>query len=68
MRLLCLTMVRVIWQERNDIIFNNEAKFMFHLLDKVKYLSMRGLKKNVVNVSIELFGWQQHPLDCLDVG
>jgi len=39
MRLLWLTIVWVIWQERNDIIFNNKAKSMSHLLDKVKYLS-----------------------------
>jgi len=30
---------------------------MPHLLEKIKYLSMWWLKKNALNVSIELFGW-----------
>jgi len=67
MRLLWLATVWVIWLKRNDIIFNNKAKSMHHLLDKVKYLSMWRLKKNVVNISIGLLWWQS-PLDCLDVG
>jgi len=66
MRLLLLATIWMIWQERNDRIFNNKAKSMSHLLDNVKYLSMQWLKKNVVNVYIGLFGWWQRSLDCLD--
>lgn len=44
MHLIRFTCVWVIWNERNDLIFNNNDKSMTRLLNKVKLISFQRLK------------------------
>jgi len=56
----------VIWQERNDWIFNNKEKSTNKLLDKVKVYVIMAAK--IVNAYVSYYGWWWCPFNCLGVG
>jgi len=68
LQLIWLLTVWVLWNERNNRLFNMKESSMIQLLDKVKYYSLWWLK---ANKAIFIFGdqlWWSSPLSRLGIG
>ncbi|AET02227.1 hypothetical protein MTR_8g037820 [Medicago truncatula] len=68
MQLVWLLCAWIIWNDRNQRLFNNVGSSIDQLLDKVKWHSLWWLK---ASHAVFVFGsdlWWSRPLDCLDLG
>ena len=68
MQLIWLLCSWVIWNERNNRLFNNTVIIVPRLLDKVKLLSLGWLKAKKVMFVYGTQRWWSSPLDCLGIG
>ena len=68
MQLIWLLCSWVIWNERNNRLFNNSVTLVPRLLDKVKLLSLGWLKAKKVMFVFGTQRWWSSPLDCLGIG
>jgi hypothetical protein len=65
MQLIWLLGVWILWNERNNRLFNNVQKSTFDLLEKVKLHSLWWLKARNVNFVLGSQRWWSDPLLCL---
>jgi len=68
MQLIWLLCSWVIWNERNNRLFNNIVTLVSRLLDKVKLLSLGWLKAKKAMFVFGTKRWWSSPLDCLGIG
>jgi hypothetical protein len=57
--------VWIMWNERNHRLFNNSAKTLSQLLDKVKIYSFWWLEMTNVTLVANLHSWWPNPMLCL---
>jgi hypothetical protein len=67
MQLLWLLCVWILWNERNNRLFNNVQTPMIELMNKVKYTSLWWLKANSAGFVYGSQRWWSDPLRCLDI-
>jgi hypothetical protein len=68
MQLIWLLCSWVVWNERNNRLFNNIVTIVPRLLDKVKLLSLGWLKAKNAMLVFGTQRWWSSPLDCLGIG
>ncbi|XP_024630828.1 uncharacterized protein [Medicago truncatula] len=68
MQLIWLLCVWVVWNERNNRLFNNVITPILRLLDKVKMLSLGWLKAKKAIFVFSTQQWWSCPLVCLAIG
>lgn len=68
MQLVWLLCAWVVWNERNNRLFNNVVTPIPRLLDKVKMLSLGWLKARKANFVFGTQQWWSSPLVCLGLG
>ncbi|XP_024634718.1 uncharacterized protein [Medicago truncatula] len=67
LQLIWLLCVWVLWNERNNRLFNNIVTSIPKLLDKVKYMSLAWLKVNKIVFRFGSDMWCLSPLQCLGI-
>jgi hypothetical protein len=67
LQLLWLLCIWLVWNERNNRLFNNSEKSIEHLLDKVKFHSLWWLKANKTTFVYGSQNWWSNPLLCLGI-
>jgi len=67
-QLIWLICAWVLWNERNNRLFNNSVTLIPRLLDKVKYLSLGWLKAKKATFVFGTHRWWSGPFQCLDIG
>jgi len=67
MQLLWLLCVWILWNERNNRLFNNVQMSLIELLEKVKFNSLWWLKANNATFIFGTQRWWSNPLQCLDI-
>jgi len=67
LRIIWFASVWVLWKERNNRAFNNEALGSEVLLEKVKLLSFLWVKSKQTTFSYSFYDWWKHPLYCMGV-
>ena len=65
--IIWMTIVWVIWKERNNMIFNQKINTLDHLLDNVKFISFSWLKTYKPTYAFSYHDWWRHPLLCMGV-
>ncbi|XP_024636563.1 uncharacterized protein [Medicago truncatula] len=68
MQLIWLLCAWVVWNERNNRLFNNVITLISRLLDKVKMLSLTWLKAKKATFVFGTQQWWSCPLVCLGIG
>jgi len=68
MQLVWLLYAWIIWNDRNDRLFNNTTSSIDQLLDKVKRLSLWWLKVSNVVFVFGFYLWWSNPMACLGIG
>jgi len=68
LQLIWLLCTWVVWNERNNQLFNNVVTLVPRLLDKVKLLSLGWLKAKNVMLVFGTQRWWSNPLACLGIG
>jgi len=66
-RIIWLASVWIIWKEMNNRVFHQKVAAPQILAEKVKLLSFRWLKANMVTFVFSYHDWWQHPLSCMGV-
>jgi hypothetical protein len=66
-KIIWFTTVWVIWKERNDRVFNNQASVSSILMEKVKLTSFSWLKSKQAMLPYNYHDWWNQPLLCLGV-
>jgi len=67
MQLLWLLCVWILWNERNNTLFNNVHMSMIELLEKVIFNSLWWLKVNNATFVFGTQRWWSDPLQCLGI-
>ena len=57
----------VIWNERNNRVFQNTTTIPYTLIEKVKMHSFLWLKSKQATLVYSYYDWWKHPLSCMDV-
>jgi len=65
LKLIWLCCVWVLWNEKNNRLFNNKSKTIMQLLDKVKVSSLWWLKAHNASFPFGHQMWWKQPLVCL---
>jgi len=68
MQFIWLLCTWVVWNERNNRLFNNIVTPVPRMLDKVKFLSLGWLKAKNVMFVFDTQMWWSSPLACLGFG
>jgi len=67
LQLLWLLCIWLVWNERNNRLFNNTETSIEHLLDKTKFHSLWWLKANKITFVYSSHNWWSNPLLCLGI-
>jgi hypothetical protein len=67
LQLLWLLCIWLVWNERNNRLFNNTESSIEKLVDKVKFHSLWWLKANKTTFVYGTHSWWSDPLGCLGV-
>jgi hypothetical protein len=67
LQLIWLLCVWLVWNERNNRLFNNIQTPIDHLLDKVKFHSFWWLKANNTTFVYSSHRWWSNPMFCLGI-
>ncbi|AES69544.1 hypothetical protein MTR_3g031290 [Medicago truncatula] len=67
LQLIWLLCVWVLWNERNNRLFNNVVTSILRLLHKVKFMSLAWLKAKKVVFRFGTDRWCSSPFQCLDI-
>jgi len=67
LQLLWLLCIRLMWNERNNRLFNNTETSIEQLLDKVKFHSLWWLKANKITFVYDSQNWWSNSLLCLSI-
>jgi hypothetical protein len=57
--------VWIIWQARNNCIFNNGTVFLDDLVEQIKLMSWKWFIGKVAKGPCLLYEWKWSPLDCM---
>jgi hypothetical protein len=68
MQLVWLLCAWTIWNDRNNILFNNVESSIDQLLDKVKRHTLWWLNASNTNFVFDFTSWWSSPLLCLGIG
>jgi len=67
LQLIWLLCVWVLWNERNNMLFNNVVTPMSKLSDKVKYMSLAWMKAKNITFRFDTDTWCSSPFQCLGI-
>jgi len=67
LQLIWLLCVWLVWNEHNNILYNNIQANIDQLVEKVKFHSLWWLKANKFTLVFDTHGWLSDPLLCLGI-